>query len=379
MESDVLCVSTAENAATCCMLDILDLGESCSGFGSRSTRPLSPRAHFHFDVGFEEFPQSPSRPYSGAYLSHVLVLSSAEKEGHGMRDDKVRWASYLMEECMRSLYSSTTINLTTEQELLLRGSDIPSLDETLKQACDERIMQDGRVFSEVVLPCESTPCLPRDSAGANFQSKRHGGCSRSRSAPSKRRDRTYILARSFVGYEFSSDSAFRFTAYARERPLDHAALLAIIDYLDKLGAIEQAALDQIDHARPPVASKLFPPPRIEGSGAGMTANPEFHAYLCDLISHLFCMGSSALVLELHTELQRRAQVNSPPTMSSADVRGTEREKLLRKQVAEMVVAAARLVGRGVERLPCLSHITHFRCIRIGKFNVISLRPEYIFG
>lgn len=90
----------------------------------------------------------------------MLVLASAEDEGQGMRDDKVRWASYLMEECMRSLYSSTPINFTTEQELLLRGLDIPSLDETLKML-DERTMQEGRVFPEVVLPCEFSLLLER--------------------------------------------------------------------------------------------------------------------------------------------------------------------------------------------------------------------------
>ncbi|ORY90265.1 hypothetical protein BCR35DRAFT_299868 [Leucosporidium creatinivorum] len=310
MASDVLLVATEENAATCCMLDILDLG-------------------------FGDFPTSRSRPWSGAYLSHVQVLASAQEEDQGMRDDKVRWSSYLMEECMRSLYSSTPINFSPEQELLLRGSDVPSLDETLK-LLEERPLGEKQIVFEVV--------------------------------------RAYSVGTTSLARRIRAGVT---GAYAKGRPLDHATTMALIDDLDTLGAVEQATLRRIEHIRPPVASNLFPPLSISAGRTHMT-NPDVFAYVLDLIGHLMCMGHSAVVLELHVDLQRRAKP-LPPVSSPVEARAREREDVLRKQLADMAVTAARTVGRGLERLPCLSHITHFRCIRIARFASILLDDASAMG
>ncbi|KAJ7762951.1 hypothetical protein B0H16DRAFT_1528271 [Mycena metata] len=103
-EADVVLEPSHENAASCYLLDLLDRTNLCRL----------------------------SRPWAGAYISHVRALAPLWRTTTRLGPaEAALWGSFLMAEALTSTEYRLPILITRHDQLLLTGTDAPTLDALL--------------------------------------------------------------------------------------------------------------------------------------------------------------------------------------------------------------------------------------------------------
>ncbi|KAJ7718434.1 hypothetical protein B0H16DRAFT_423020 [Mycena metata] len=103
-EADILLEPSSENAASCFLLDHLD---------QTNLYRLS-------------------RPWAGAYISHVRALAPLWRATSPLSaDDAAVWSAYILAEVLTSTEDRMPILITRHDQMLLTGTDTPSLDGLL--------------------------------------------------------------------------------------------------------------------------------------------------------------------------------------------------------------------------------------------------------
>lgn len=149
-------------------------------------------------------------------------------------------------------------------------------------------------------------------------------------------------------------------ARARRTPLNEIAALNFQASLSRLEHLASLIIQRIHFLQPDSTATLFP----EGQqDLAPPKRPVPVQYALRSISYFVRTGYAVLVLGFHRELERQACALPAPTDEFA-ARSRERMDLLRKQVREVAVRAGHEMGKSMQYLPSLPHVTHFRGYRL---------------
>ncbi|KAJ7513167.1 hypothetical protein B0H11DRAFT_2268113 [Mycena galericulata] len=102
-EAGIMLQPSAENAASCYFLDLLEQLDICG----------------------------PSRPWANAYISHMRALAPNLRAQNFTPVEAGRWAGFYMAEALRSTRGRTPMLFTLNDQLLLFGSEPPPLESLL--------------------------------------------------------------------------------------------------------------------------------------------------------------------------------------------------------------------------------------------------------
>lgn len=147
--------------------------------------------------------------------------------------------------------------------------------------------------------------------------------------------------------------------------------MAAINFQASLSRLEHLAslIVQCIHFLQPVSTPtLFP----EGQqDQAPPKRPVPAQYALRSISYFVRTGYCVLALGFHRELERRAHAALAPTDEFA-AHSRERMEVLRKQAREVAVRAGHEMGRSMQQLPSLPHVTHFRGYRLHLWAEVLL-------
>ncbi|KAJ6626758.1 hypothetical protein B0H10DRAFT_1998414 [Mycena sp. CBHHK59/15] len=289
-EAGVLLEATEDNAASCAILELLDRENEAT-----------------------------SRPWAGAYLSHVRTLA-AFWDDMGMSVRRELWTGFLMAEALSALSLRKPVLITHNDQLLITGAPPLSLDQLLD-------------LLHVVLQ----PSTKR-SLGIVFDATRPFMFHVTRLA----RD----LFENITG------------DYARRQPLSDTAVMRFLAELTTLRRIRELVLSELESALlhehdadgDSVATRPFfymPHPARRAHGENLRA-----------IAHAMTVGYTSLVLALHEEMVFRSGQQLADCAGDDAMWVRERIALLARQVQELAQRTVREVVRGLEHLPSLPHLTH---------------------
>lgn len=176
-----------------------------------------------------------------------------------------------------------------------------------------------------------------------------------------------------VSLEGSSERCTRslilvLAAHARRNPFNEITALTFQASLSRLEHLASLIVQRIHFLQPVSAPTLFP----EGQqDQAPPKRPVPIQYALRSISYFVRTGYAVLALGFHRELERQARALPAPTDEFA-ARSRERMELLRKQVREVAVRAGHEMGKSMQQLPSLPHVTHFRGYRLHLWAEVLL-------
>ncbi|ORY92615.1 hypothetical protein BCR35DRAFT_298083 [Leucosporidium creatinivorum] len=276
------------------------------------------------------------RPFGISYASQSRALAA---EWQGIRD-QARWFGWLTEESLSSTYFGSQIIFSAEDHRLLYGAETVSPEEFASSLRNTSTFHDPNVAFSATLPYS---IIVNDAA------------------------RT--LEETITG------------AHARRQPFNEVAALNFQAALSRLEHLATLIIQRIQFLQPTSTTTLFP----EGDHEHAPPKRDVPVqYALRSISYLARTGYSVLTLAFHRELERRARELPAPTDEFA-ARSRERMDLLRRQVREVVIRAGHEVGKSMQQLPSLPHVTHFRGYRLHLWAQVlldsaeggSLSPETV--
>ncbi|KAJ6533026.1 hypothetical protein B0H19DRAFT_1187152 [Mycena capillaripes] len=231
---------------------------------------------------------SAGRPWATAFMSHVRYLAPIYRASSSYTDaDANDWAGYLMAQGLISARSRTPLIITPQDQLLLCGSEPPSL-ETLLDSLEKSAHDPSFSF----LWSSMRPC--------------------------------FYLKQSLEVRIIN----LKPISYARSSPLSEAAVLRFLNSLSMMHSILSLLLDRIDMVAGPRGSA--PPDGSEETS---------------VVALMRACGG--LVLPLYRELQYRETSDGVPQSE----RTRERLRTLRVQAHDMAVLGGREFARGIRYLP----------------------------
>ncbi|KAF8178968.1 hypothetical protein K438DRAFT_1938531 [Mycena galopus ATCC 62051] len=260
---------TEENALSCYLLDLLEQSDS---FGS-------------------------SRPWAGAYILHIRALAPRWREGRYTESDEVRWMGYLLSDALCATTRRMPMLVTMHDQLLLSGSEPPSLDSFL-----ESLETSTKPGLQVLWP-SMKPYL--------F----HVVC----------------LARQLF-LEINGD-------YPRLNPLSEAAVIRFLSALNLLHSIAALLLARVDAAIEPSQHNRTPF-RYEDHTTNASAR---------MCGYGIIAGFVTLVLPFYRELQLRCGEGEPCARR-------ERMQLFCTQAREIAVLGVHELAHALRYLPPLHYI-----------------------
>ncbi|KAJ7616059.1 hypothetical protein FB45DRAFT_1008227 [Roridomyces roridus] len=266
-----------ENALSCYFLDLLD---HCGGGQPGSAC-------------------SPSRPWGGAYFSHVRVLAPAWRAAGSSPADAAWWAGFLMADASMALARGTPILFTHHDQLLLCGPAPPSLDAAV--AC-----------------LANTPGLTMVWPGML----------------------SYTWHISSVGRELSENII---GDYARLHPLSETAILKLLASLSPFRTFVSLILDRVD-------AVVSEGPSDPGSHF-VPLNAEVHN-LARSCGYAVASGFSSITLALYNELNRRMREGIPAcALDAAWTRTQTRLRLLHEQARDIALESIRFLAHAIPYFP----------------------------
>ncbi|KAJ6465388.1 hypothetical protein C8R45DRAFT_1023015 [Mycena sanguinolenta] len=248
-EAGIMFEATEENALSCYFLDYLDQNDTCGQ----------------------------TRPWGGAYISHIRVFGPRWREGKYNSTDEARWMGYLMAESLFATVWRIPMLTTLHDQLLLAGPE--SSLESLLELIESKKQPGLQVLWLSMKPyCFQTTCLARQ---------------------------LYL--------EINGD-------YARLNPLSEVAVIKFLSSLTLLHSIVSSLLARVDSA-------IGPPPHTRTPIRHNEQSVDFAARKC---GYGIIIAFVSLVLPLHRELELRCDEEGDP-------RTRERMRLFRMQAREMAV------------------------------------------
>jgi len=138
--------------------------------------------------------------------------------------------------------------------------------------------------------------------------------------------------------------------------------------LSRLEHLASLVIQRIDFLQPVSTPTLFP----EGQqDQAPPKRPVPAQYALRSIGYFVRTGYAVMALGFHRGLERQARALPLPTDEFA-ARSRERMDLLRKQVREVAVRAGHGMGKSLQQLPSLPHVTHFRGYRLHLWAEVLL-------
>ncbi|CAK5278724.1 unnamed protein product [Mycena citricolor] len=273
-ETGVMLQPSNENAASCYLLDLMEQSDFCGA----------------------------SRPWAGAYLSHVRALAPIWHAAGFTATDAAHWAGFLFEQMAEGLISArsrTPFLVTRSDQLLLSGPDPPPLDEML-----DNLEKASKNPSFSLVWTSSTPYMFHVVSLARQ------------------------LSESIAG------------DYARLNALSESAVIRYLSSLNTLHAILSLLLERVDAALTSSSDSSPPAPFLLDS-ANIDVAARSAAYGA-------VFGFAGLVLPFYRELEARETTDSPSAHSDQT---RDRLRVLRKQARDMACLGAREIARAVRYLP----------------------------
>ncbi|KAJ6626749.1 hypothetical protein B0H10DRAFT_2185707 [Mycena sp. CBHHK59/15] len=288
-EAGVLLEATEDNAASCAILELLDRENEAT-----------------------------SRPWAGAYLSHVRTLAAFWDD----MDVSVwpLWAGFLMAEALSALSLRKPVLVTHNDQLLITGAPPLSLDQLLDSL-------------QVVLQPST-----KQSIGMVF-----------------------AVTRPFMFHvtRLARDLFENITGdYARRQPLSDTAVMRFLAELTTLRRIRELVLSEFESA-------LLH--EHDANGDSFATRPFFyishharrsHGANVRGSAHAMNVGYTSLVLALHEEMVFRSGQQLADCAGDDAMWARERIALLARQVRELAQRTVRQIVRGLEHLPSLPLLTH---------------------
>ncbi|KAJ7617251.1 hypothetical protein FB45DRAFT_1063752 [Roridomyces roridus] len=266
-----------ENALSCYFLDLLD---HCGGGQPGSAC-------------------SPSRPWGGAYFSHVRALAPTWRAAGCYRADAAWWAGFLMADASMAMARGTPILFTPHDQLLLCGPAPPSLETAV--AC-----------------LANTPGLTMVWPGML----------------------SYMWHISSVGRELSENVI---GDYARLHPLSETAVLKLLASLSPFRTFVSLILDRADAAGSEGPND--PGPYL------VPLNTEVHN-LARSCGYGVASGFSSVALALYNELNRRMCQDIPAcVLDTAWIQTQTRLRLLHDQARDIALESIRFLTRAIPYFP----------------------------
>ncbi|KAJ7242018.1 hypothetical protein C8J57DRAFT_70943 [Mycena rebaudengoi] len=256
-----------------------------------------------------------SRPWGGAYLSHVRTLAASWEEPVSEGPRQPLLASFLMGEALSATVLRRPVLVTENDQLLIIGDGFPPLQQMLNPdhlapGGNKKILARRRVFS---LMCPFMFHVTR-------------------------------VARE-LHEKVTGD-------YARRRPPAENAIIDILSSLTAMQTIRSDALAQLElEDWSNVDPAVLPFFSLPAKGYAYHS-PEVNLRAC---AYGMTCGWSTIVLALHQEMERPTDADAPAPESPWVA---ERLALLRRQVHALTQQALAEVIQGLRRLPSLPHISH---------------------
>ncbi|KAJ7904210.1 hypothetical protein B0H13DRAFT_2024956 [Mycena leptocephala] len=252
-----------ENAASCYLLNLLEQNDSCGL----------------------------SRPWAGAYISHIRTLGPRWRTAKYAPSNEGRWSGFLMSEMLFATSRRMPMLITHHDQLLLSGPEPPALDAWLESLEASKKLGLQLLWASVKPYAFHATCLGR------------------------------LLYETING------------DYARLRALSEAAVIKFLSSLAHLHAACSLLLACANTTVSPATHKRKPI-RWKDDPADSTAR---------VCAHTLVVGFVSLALPFYRELELRGD--------DAEPRGRERMRLFRLQAREMVVLGVRELARTVGYLP----------------------------
>ncbi|KAJ7626991.1 hypothetical protein FB45DRAFT_920451 [Roridomyces roridus] len=284
-EAGILLQPSHENALSCYFLDLLD---QCGG-----GQPVGAC--------------SPSRPWGGAYFSHVRALAPTWRAAGCSRADAARWAGFLMADANMAMGRRTPILFTRDDQLLLCGPAPPSLEATLESAA--KIPGLAMVWSGML---------------------------------------SYMWHVSSVGRELWENII---GDYARLHPLSETATIKLFASLSLFRTLVALILDRVDAA---VSTNN------NDCGSYVITHGPLDVGVCNLArscGYGVAFGFSSIALALYTELNRRVSEgmrefsSSPFVLDATVTQAQTRLGLLRDQARGIALESVRFLARAIPYFP----------------------------
>ncbi|ORY90311.1 hypothetical protein BCR35DRAFT_323738 [Leucosporidium creatinivorum] len=265
-----------------------------------------------------------SRPYATAYMAHARSLAESQPEGE--LGQPVRWATFMAGEAVRATQAGAPILFSTSDQMMLHGDDNMSVEQLETMLSDKSTMREQQPI---------------------FASLRPYGI--------------YVIE---IARQIDDNIS---GAFARRRPLSDKTLTSCLTSINRLGVLYTHLSDRLHLQRPTPHFSFFPPI--------VNIEHDLQAIL-QSVRVFYALGYSAAVLSLHSELERRARVESQPaageTESAVERRERERVELVRRQVRDMAREAAREWARASGDLPSVAHATHVRFLNTEHWALVLL-------
>ncbi|KAJ7242027.1 hypothetical protein C8J57DRAFT_1368151 [Mycena rebaudengoi] len=244
-----------------------------------------------------------SRPWTGAYLSHLRTLAASwgEPENEGQR--QLLLASFLMREALSATLLRRPVLVTENDQLLIIGDGSPPLQQMLN-------------------PVHLAP-------GSNKKTMS--------------RNRVFSLMRPYM---------FHVTRVARELHDKVTGGTYLLPPLTLMQAILSDALKQLELNDGPLTDPAVQPFFHLPLKSYVRRSPKVGLRAC---AYAMTYGWSTIVLALHQEMERPTDADAPAPESPWVA---ERLALLRRQVHALTQQALAEVVQSLRRLPSLPHISH---------------------
>ncbi|BGP03719.1 hypothetical protein NBRC10513v2_007452 [Rhodotorula toruloides] len=269
------------------------------------------------------------KPYGSAFVSHLqTILNGQDAPGATMKivNMSLAWSALIMREALQAANAGRTSHFTATDDLILCGEVPRSIGETLLESVEDVDVRDSvRLFFAPMRPY------------------------------------TYHCAR------LARECGEKITGTAaRRQPFSEQYLAKYLTQLDHLLHLFALLESRIAFVLSPAATSAHSLP------APFETERQFIMRAC---LHTLGLAWSSLSLPVHLELNRRiAELRDPPPdhqsashLQPSRKRTLERLELLRKQVEQVTLKAARMVAQCVHEAPSLAFLVQLSGENLDKW------------
>ncbi|BGP35609.1 hypothetical protein JCM10296v2_007450 [Rhodotorula toruloides] len=269
------------------------------------------------------------KPYGSAFVSHLqTILNGQDAPGATMKivNMSLAWSALIMREALQAANAGRTSHFTATDDLILCGEVPRSIEETLLESVEDVDVRDSvRLFFAPMRPY------------------------------------TYHCAR------LARECGEKITGTAaRRQPFSEQYLAKYLTQLDHLLHLFALLESRIAFVLSPAATSAHSLP------APFETERQFIMRAC---LHTLGLAWSSLSLPVHLELNRRiAELRDPPPdrqsashLQPSRKRTLERLELLRKQVEQVALKAARMVAQCVHEAPSLAFLVQLSGENLNKW------------